>query len=119
MFRKPEAMRISSVTENWTTSASVAGQLFESLVTRHLRVYAQPADGRVRHMRTWNDDREVDLIVEHADGIVAVEVKAAARVDPGTHAICAGSRTASAPESSTPPSSTPAPRPIEMMAASP
>ena len=64
------------------TDAGLAGQLLESLVTRELRVHAQPADARVRHMRTWNDDREVDLIVEHADGIVAVEVKTAVRVTP-------------------------------------
>ena len=74
--------RLLNVQADTLTEAGLAGQLFESLVTRDLRVYAQPADARVHHMRTWNDDREVDLIVEHADGIVAVEVKAAARVDP-------------------------------------
>ena len=76
------AARLLNVRADTLTDAGLAGQLFESLVTRDLRVYAQPADARVHHMRTWNDDREVDLIVEHADGIVAVEVKAAARVDP-------------------------------------
>lgn len=74
--------RLLNVQADTLTEAGLAGQLFESLVTRDLRVYAQPADARVHHMRTWNDDREVDLIVEQADGIVAVEVKAAARVDP-------------------------------------
>lgn len=74
--------RLLNVRAGTLTEAGLAGQLFESLVTRDLRVYAQPADARVHHMRTWNDDREVDLIVEHTDGVVAVEVKAAARVDP-------------------------------------
>lgn len=76
------AARLLNVRADTLTDAGLAGQLFESLVARDLRVYAQPADARVHHMRTWNDDREVDLIVEHTDGIVAVEVKAAARVDP-------------------------------------
>ena len=73
--------RLLNVRADTLTEASLAGQLFESLVTRDLRVYAQPSGARVHHMRTWNDDREVDLIVEHVDGIVAVEVKTAASVD--------------------------------------
>ncbi len=76
------ATRLLNVKADALTEASLAGQLFESLITRDLRVYAQPADARVCHMRTWNDDREVDLIIEHADGIIAVEVKAAALVRP-------------------------------------
>ena len=76
------AARLLNVRADTLTDAGMAGQLFESLVTRDMRVYAQPADARVHHMRTWNDDREVDLIIEHADGIVAVEVKTAARVTP-------------------------------------
>jgi uncharacterized protein len=52
------------------------GPLFESLVTLSVRVYAQPAEARVLHLRTRNGDREVDLIVERDDGrILAVEVK--------------------------------------------
>ena len=74
------AARLLNVRARTLTDAGLAGQLFESLITRDLRVYAQPADARVHHMRTWNDDREVDLIVEHADGIVALEVKTAAHV---------------------------------------
>lgn len=76
------AARLLNVKADALTEASLAGQPFESLITRDLRVYAQPADARVCHMRTWNDDREVDLIIEHADGIIAVEVKAAALVRP-------------------------------------
>ncbi len=51
------------------------GRLFESLVTRDLRVYAQSCDARVRHLRSWNDAREVDLVVVSDQGVVAVEVK--------------------------------------------
>jgi hypothetical protein len=58
------------------------GQLFESLVTLSLRVYAQPARATVSHVRTRNGDREVDLVVERPDGgVVAVEVKLAQTVD--------------------------------------
>lgn len=57
-------------------AAGLFGSLFESLVTHDLRVYAQSADARVSHLRTWNDQREVDLIIEGERGVVAVEVKA-------------------------------------------
>lgn len=56
------------------------GALFESLVTHDLRVYAQAADARVSHMRTWNDQREVDVIIEHEGGVLPVEVKIGAEV---------------------------------------
>ncbi|MFC6161401.1 ATP-binding protein [Kribbella jiaozuonensis] len=52
------------------------GQLFESLVTLDVRVYAQAAEAAVRHLRTRNGDHEVDLIVERADHrVLAIEVK--------------------------------------------
>ena len=51
------------------------GFLFESLVIRDLRVYAQAADARVFHYRD-KDGLEVDAIVETADGRwAAFEVK--------------------------------------------
>jgi uncharacterized protein len=54
------------------------GQLFESLVTLDVRVYAQAAEAAVRHLRTKNGDHEVDLIVERADHrVLAIEVKLA------------------------------------------
>lgn len=56
-------------------SLALLGALFESLVTHDLRVYAQASDARVSHMRTWTDQQEVDLIVEHGSGVLAVEVK--------------------------------------------
>jgi uncharacterized protein len=63
------------------TGPSVAGEgtllgaLFESLVTLSIRVYAQAAEARTGHLRTWSGDREVDLIVEHGRQIIAIEVK--------------------------------------------
>jgi uncharacterized protein len=57
------------------------GALFESLVTLSIRVYAQPLDATVHHLRTQNGDHEVDLIVEGTDRrVVALEVKLAADV---------------------------------------
>lgn len=61
---------------------TLLGALFESLVTLSVRVYAQAAEARVNHLRTWSGEHEVDLIVERADGrIVAIEVKLARAVD--------------------------------------
>lgn len=54
---------------------TLLGALFESLVTLCVRVYAQKADARIAHLRTWSGEREVDLIVERGQSIVALEVK--------------------------------------------
>ncbi|HVW88686.1 MAG TPA: DUF4143 domain-containing protein [Gaiellaceae bacterium] len=55
---------------------TLLGALFESLVTLDLRVFAQQNEAKVEHLRTFSGDREVDLIVERADGrVVAFEVK--------------------------------------------
>jgi uncharacterized protein len=51
------------------------GKLFESLVTLSVRVYAQSAEAHVGHLRTWSGEREVDLIVQRGNDIVAIEVK--------------------------------------------
>jgi uncharacterized protein len=57
------------------------GAFFESLVTMSVRVYAQPFDATVHHLRTQNGDHEVDLIVEGDDRrVVALEVKLAGDV---------------------------------------
>jgi predicted AAA+ superfamily ATPase len=54
------------------------GQLFESLVTLDVRVYAQAAEARVGHLRTHGGEHEVDLIVERSDHrVLAIEVKLA------------------------------------------
>lgn len=51
------------------------GLLFESLVIRDLRIYAQTFGGKVRHYRD-SSGLEVDAIVENSSGdFLAVEVK--------------------------------------------
>ncbi|MFD0482336.1 ATP-binding protein [Kineococcus sp. GCM10028916] len=61
--------------------ATLLGQLFESLVTLDVRVYAQAAEARVGHLRVRSGEHEVDLVVERGDGkVVAVEVKLAGAV---------------------------------------
>ncbi len=61
---------------------TLLGALFESLVTLSVRVYAQANEARVSHLRTRAGEREIDLIVERADGrVVALEVKLSALTD--------------------------------------
>jgi uncharacterized protein len=50
------------------------GFLFESLVVRDLRAYAQPLEGEVQHYQD-SDGLEVDAIVQAGDGWAAFEVK--------------------------------------------
>ncbi|MFT4258342.1 ATP-binding protein [Microbacterium sp.] len=58
------------------------GDLFESLVTLCLRVYAQRNEATVSHFRDRNGEHEVDLIVSNPDGsIIAFEVKLSGSVD--------------------------------------
>lgn len=55
---------------------TLLGALFESLVTQSVRVYAQAAEATVGHLRKYNGEHEIDLIVERGDGrVVAIEVK--------------------------------------------
>jgi len=54
---------------------TLLGALFESLVTLSVRVFAEALGARVGHLRTWGGEREIDLIVERASGVVAIEVK--------------------------------------------
>ena len=57
------------------------GALFQSLVTLSVRTYAQQNEARVYHLRTYGDEREVDLIIERGDGkVVAIEVKLSSTV---------------------------------------
>lgn len=60
---------------------TLLGALFESLVTLCVRVYAQAAQARIAHLRTWSGDREIDLIVERGRHILALEVKLGQVVD--------------------------------------
>jgi predicted AAA+ superfamily ATPase len=60
---------------------ALLGQLFESLVTLSVRVYAQAAEARVHHLRTYDGRQEVDLIVETDDQrVLAIETKLSAEV---------------------------------------
>jgi hypothetical protein len=54
---------------------TLLGALFESLVTLCVRVYAQAAEARIGHLRTWTGDREVDLIIERGAQLLAIQVK--------------------------------------------
>ncbi|MBT8223994.1 MAG: DUF4143 domain-containing protein [Dactylosporangium sp.] len=71
--------------EQGTTSLSegtILGALFEHLVALSIHTYAEAGEARVSHLRTRNNDHEVDLIVQHADGrVLGVEVKLADRVE--------------------------------------
>jgi predicted AAA+ superfamily ATPase len=61
---------------------TLLGKLFESLVTLGVRVAAESAGARVRHLRTAEGRREVDLIVVRDDHrIVAIEVKLSQSID--------------------------------------
>ena len=63
------------------SEGTILGALFEHLVTLSVHTYAEAAEARVSHLRTRNNDHEVDLIVQHADGrILGIEVKLADRV---------------------------------------
>ncbi len=60
---------------------ALLGQLFESLVTLSVRVYAQAAEARVHHLRTYDGRQEVDLIVESDDRrVLAIETKLSGEV---------------------------------------
>ena len=58
-----------------TREGTLFGALFESLVTLSVRVYAQAAEARTAHLRTWSGEREIDLIVQRGQRILAIEVK--------------------------------------------
>jgi predicted AAA+ superfamily ATPase len=60
---------------------TLLGGLFESLNALNVRVYAQAAEARVHHLRTWRGEHEVDFVVVRGDGrVVALEVKLTATV---------------------------------------
>ena len=60
---------------------TLLGQMFESLVTQSVRIYAQSAEARVYHCRTYDGRREIDLIVETNDQrVLALEVKTSTEV---------------------------------------
>lgn len=63
------------------TEGIMLGNLFESLVTLSVRVFAQKAEARVGHLWLHGGRHEVDLIVERPDRrVIAIEVKVSAAV---------------------------------------
>jgi len=64
------------------SEGTILGALFEHLVALSVHTYAEASEARVSHLRTRNNDHDVDLIVQHADGrVLGVEVKLADRVE--------------------------------------
>lgn len=72
------AAAVGADADRLLTDLEYFGQLFESLVVRDLRVYAELAGGIVRQYRD-SAGREVDAIIELPDGRwIAIEIKLAA-----------------------------------------
>lgn len=72
--RRPEYQRFRG--------GPLLGALYESLVVLSVRVFAQPLELEVSHLRTHRGEHEVDLILTSDDGdVIAVEVKLAEAVD--------------------------------------
>ncbi len=65
------------------TGGSLLGNLFESLVALSVRTYAQSIAAPVFHLRTEQGRHEIDFIVEHEGGVLAIEAKLSANVDDG------------------------------------
>ncbi|HET8990421.1 MAG TPA: DUF4143 domain-containing protein [Acidimicrobiales bacterium] len=60
---------------------TLLGNLFESLVTLDVRVFAQALGARIGHLRVHRGEHEIDLIVERRDRkVVALEVKLSGEV---------------------------------------
>ena len=54
---------------------SIAGRLFESLCVMSLRTYATNLGAEVGYVRTQSGTREIDVIVQRDQDIVAIEIK--------------------------------------------
>jgi predicted AAA+ superfamily ATPase len=74
-------LRTPSVGPEVPRDGTLLGALFESLVTLCARVYAQRIEARTAHLRSWRGEREIDLIVERGQAVVAIEVKLGRVVD--------------------------------------
>jgi predicted AAA+ superfamily ATPase len=61
-------------------AGSMLGPLFEHLVAQSVLVYAEAAGAQVGHLRQNDGRREIDLIVEKGQAVVAIEVKLATTV---------------------------------------
>ena len=56
------------------------GAIFESLVALTLRVFAPNIEADIYHLRTKGGRHEIDFILEHPTGILAIETKLAATI---------------------------------------
>jgi uncharacterized protein len=64
------------------SEGTILGALFEHLAALSIHTYAEAVEAHLGHLRTRNNDHEVDLIVQRQDGrIVAIEIKLADRVE--------------------------------------
>lgn len=64
------------------SEGTILGALFEHLAALSIHTYAEAAETRVGHLRTRNNDHEVDLIIQHEDGrVLGMEIKLADRVE--------------------------------------
>lgn len=69
------AAALGAGSDKWLRDLNAFGYIFESLVVRDVRVYAEPIDGTVHHYRD-SDGLEVDIVIELSDGTWgAFEVK--------------------------------------------
>ncbi len=68
------AAAMRATPSNLRADLNTFGFLFESLVVRDLRIYAQPLDGDVFHYRDQSG-LEVDAIIDFGDSWAAIEVK--------------------------------------------
>ena len=72
--RRPEYQRFRD--------GPLLGSLYESLVVLTVRVFAQPLELEVSHLRTHRGEREVDLILTSDEGdVIAIEVKLAEAIN--------------------------------------
>ncbi|MPZ62012.1 MAG: DUF4143 domain-containing protein [Propionibacteriales bacterium] len=64
------------------SEGTILGAFFEHLAALSIHTYAEAAEARVGHLRTRNNDHEVDLIVQRPDArVLGIEVKLADRVE--------------------------------------
>lgn len=76
-----ESLLDGSVAGPVPRDGTLLGALFESLAVLTIRVFAEPSGVRVSHLRTNDNEHEVDVIVETPDHrVLAIEVKLSSAV---------------------------------------
>lgn len=61
--------------------APLLGHLFDHLVTMSVRTYAMATEARIGYFRAPSGEHEVDIIIERAGRVIAIEVKLSRSVD--------------------------------------